>query len=256
MNTITGAILGDYVGSAYEGLDIKGFSLPLTVASSRITDDSIMTFATLHAISKNNSFKSSLRWFCRKYPAVGYGSTIEQWLAGEDVSILQSDSNGAAIRISPIACLDNELCEVLQMVDENARITHTDESAVNGACALAESIYLARRNTKKSEIKARIEQKYSFDLDFDAHDLYENYCFSTAATATVPIAIWLGLSARNVEHCLRLGLYIGGDTDSILSMATALSASFENAQPPLHLLQQLNKHISINYPDIKDVICH
>lgn len=252
MNTIRGACLGDFVGSAYEEAKVKGMMLPLTLPVSRITDDSVMTYATLEALTTRQPFATSLRVLCNRYADVGFGSTMEQWRAGEDASVLNSNSNGAAIRISPICCLDIGLSEVLHLVERNAGLTHTGEDAIIGACAMAESIYLARHGFNRSAIKHRIEHKYRYALEYDAQELFERLKFTADAAVTVPIAIWLGLTARDPLHCLRMGLFIGGDTDSITSMATALSSSFASAVIPDKPYRALISHLSINYPEIKE----
>lgn len=254
MNTVLGAILGDYVGSSYEGTGIKGLTLPLTLPTSQITDDSIMTFATLEALLTRQHFGTSLAEMCNRYPDNGFGSTMKQWLAGEDINYLNSDSNGGAIRISPIACLDTGLSQILRLVEHNTCLTHTGEGAIKGACALAESIHLARSNVDKYMIKQQIERKYQYTLEYNADDLYKHLSFTAEAAVTVPIAIWLGLVSRTPEQCLRLGLYIGGDTDSILSMALSLSLSFDSAAIPVQPYKELLRHLSFNYPEFKKML--
>lgn len=251
MNTIVGALLGDFVGSVYERSGCKGMTLPLTSSGSRITDDSVMTFATLQALKTRQPFARVLANLVGQYAHAGFGSTMQQWLAGEDASYINSNSNGAAIRISPLACLNIERSKMLRLVEINAAITHTGEYAVAGACALADAIYLARHGMGKPAIKHSIEQRYGLCLNYDANELFAHFTFTTAAVITVPIAIWLGVTARDPMHCLRLGLHIGGDTDSILSMAMALALSFEQAVVPKKPYNQLVKHLAIHYPEIK-----
>jgi len=254
LNAIKGAILGDYSGSGYEHAMIKGASLPLTLQTSCITDDSVMTFATLDALLTRRSFQSRLVAICNAHADVRFGDTMTQYLAGENPSYLSSNSNGAAIRMAPIACLNISLDNMLRLTERNAALTHTGEEAIKGASALTEAIYLARTGNTATAIKQRIERKYGYCLTYDANDLFHNLEFTTAAAITVPIAIWLGLTARNPEHCLRLGLHVGGDTDSIMSMATALAASFPGAVIPEQPYAQLLRHLSINYPDFKALL--
>ena len=66
----------------------------------------------------------------------------------------------------------------------------------------------------KDNIKHTIERNYRYTLDYDLDALFFELEFTTNAAITVPIAIYLGLVARDPAHCLRLGLYVGGDTDS------------------------------------------
>ncbi|WP_157980700.1 ADP-ribosylglycohydrolase family protein [Aliidiomarina taiwanensis] len=249
MQTITGAILGDFVGSVYEAAGIKGMMLPLVLTTSHITDDSMMTLATYWALTKEQSFAPWLKYACTQYPQVGFGATMEQWAAGESPVYLNANSNGAAIRISPIASLDTDLHTVLALVEENAALTHTGEDAITGARALAEAIYLARQGISKDTIRSTIERTYAYSLDYDIDALFHHFEFTTAAAETVPVAICLGLIARDPIHCLRLGLHVGGDTDSITSMATALAASFPGAHLPTEETQRLLSYLALHYPE-------
>lgn len=254
MDTLKGAILGDYVGSVYERANLKGLMLPLTLAQSHITDDAVMTLATLEALVSGTSFALVLSDMCHRYADVEFGLTMQQWLAGESAQYLCSNSNGAATRISPIACLDTHLDDVLRLVEQNVCLTHTGEQAIIGALALAESIYLARHGCRKSLIRQRIERHYRYALEFDIQALHRQFSFTTDARITVPVAIYLGLTANSPEHCLRLALHVGGDTDSIASMACALSSSFEEARVPHAPYKKLLHHLSIHYPELKSML--
>ena len=70
-----GAIVGDIIGSTYEGRDLKGFSLPFFTAQSRPTDETYLLLATADVIRhQNKSFAEAYREAYRKDPEAGYGA--------------------------------------------------------------------------------------------------------------------------------------------------------------------------------------
>ena len=80
-----GAIIGDTVGSIYEGHNIDTTEFPFFVERSHFTDDSVMTIAVaewlLHdsARSQQELEQSLVKWG-HKYPHAGYGGGFRTWL--------------------------------------------------------------------------------------------------------------------------------------------------------------------------------
>lgn len=69
-----GALTGDFVGSAYEDLEIKGYDLQLITADSRLTDDSFLLTATADALLHPRSFAEAYRDWAARYPATARAS--------------------------------------------------------------------------------------------------------------------------------------------------------------------------------------
>lgn len=153
MNTIKGAIIGDIVGSVFEGTvwsgdrfdeaysesfsyripelrakeeDIigkKAIDFPLFIDDSKFTDDTVLTAAMMQALSSTEKFiklpiitKLSIKLFYSQYKEVGYGAMFKSWAQEMDLSINgQSFGNGAAMRISPV--VQKALCENYSVQD-------------------------------------------------------------------------------------------------------------------------------------------
>ena len=67
-----GAVIGDIVGSVYEGNPIKTTEFPLFGLRAGYTDDTVLTIAIAYSISEGIDYATTLRRFGRNYTA-GYG---------------------------------------------------------------------------------------------------------------------------------------------------------------------------------------
>ncbi len=249
-----GPYVGDFVGSAYEHTDIKGFNLPLVTQQSNFTDDSIMTAATYKAIKGGLDFEKTLREMCSARHDAGFSETLKAFMAEEDMTYYESKGNGAAIRVSPIAYLADTLAEAIDSAVSNAMVTHNSKEAIQGAKAITTAIFLNKTNVPKEDIVDVIQKHFGYDLNYNIDELAENLEFTTDASITVPIAIFLGLTSHSVESCLRKGLHIGGDTDSILSMACAVLMANTETKCPDDVLKAMKMKAMINDEELFEIL--
>ena len=80
-----------------------------------------------------------------------------------------------------------------------------------------------------------------YPLDFTLDEIREGYAFDVSCAGSVPQAMEAFLEAEDFEDALRNAVSIGGDSDTIASMAGAVAAAFFTAfpgpsgsGPPLH----------------------
>lgn len=169
---LVGALVGDCLGSHYEGIsiiipweevtdytmtrinDIKG-SIPYT-------DDSAMTRAICKSLTKQRKYDnhSMANEFVKEFfnePMRGYGQAVGKVFERlrdndpEDVTLparTQFDGqgsygNGAAMRISPLALFSKSSLEIKEIACKNALITHAHVYGVNGAIIQAMAVYNA-----------------------------------------------------------------------------------------------------------------
>ena len=132
-----------------------------------------------------------------------------------------SYGNGAASRVAPVAQLDS-LDEVLAMAEASAKCTHNSDEGIRSAKAVAQTIWLARNDHTPEQVRELISLEY-YPLYYDLEELHENFSFCTDAEETVPVALWIALSSESFQEVMRKGLYVGGDTDTILSIAGAVA---------------------------------
>ena len=101
-----GAIIGDFCGSIYERRSVRWVGkTPLGVGPCRLTDDSILTFATAETILSGKTgaetfARAYMKW-ARDYPGRGYGHGFTRWVEAGELTKNDSFGNGSAMRASP-----------------------------------------------------------------------------------------------------------------------------------------------------------
>jgi len=182
-----GAIIGDIIGSPYEHHNIKTKDFPLFSGRSRFTDDTVLTVAFAEGLmdgfgdegKTEESVKSSMLKFGRRYPDAGYGGRFKKWLLSPDGESSSSYGNGAAMRVSPVGWLFGDLETTEKYAAVSARISHGHPEGIKGASSVAGAIYLARTAYDKAEIKKYVERRYGYDLSRRLDDIRPGYTLST-----------------------------------------------------------------------------
>jgi len=177
-----------------------------------------------------------------------------------------SFGNGAAMRVHPVALAnpdDEEKC--VSAARDQAETTHTHSQGVDGAVLLAVAVQralhgganvdimnaLSKRASKMEAVwqskMALIEECLTLDDDVKAKAKLGN---EVSAANSVPAAIYSALRVREeksqefegfslFEQALMLAYSFGGDTDTIGSMAGAISGALHGAEAiPGYLLKR------------------
>lgn len=223
-----GAIIGDIVGSPYEFANIKEKNFPFFSEDGFITDDSILTIATMKALMDGatfENFKFNYQVFGNKYPS-SYGGGFYSWLTSDDPQPYDSWGNGSAMRVSPVAWFYDKLEDVERVAEISASVTHSHPLGVKGAQATAVAIFLARTGKSKQEIKSYIENKYGYVLDFKLDEIRDAFTFDESCEGTVPPAIVAFLESTDFEDAVRNAVSIGGDSDTIAAITGSIAEAF------------------------------
>ena len=226
-----GALVGDIIGSAFEFNNVKSKEFSFFNKTTRFTDDSVLTLAVSNYFLKFNKSLNRgelikiIKETSLKYINAGYGPSFLKWLKSDSSSAYNSYGNGAAMRISPVAYIAKNLNEVIELSDFITSITHNHEEGIKGARSIATSIFLFLHGASKSEIKNYIESRY-YSLNFDYHELVNNYKFEVSCQKSVPQAIYLFLISTDYLDALKNAISIGGDSDTISDMVLALSEAY------------------------------
>ena len=255
IRSIIGGIIGDISGSTREGYGSNAASARLIItANSYFTDDSAMTIAVAEWLNNRETcnLKDCLIKWHDKYPNVGYGHLFNNFT--ETGEAQPSNANGGAMRVAPCAIYAQSLEEAMLLAEEQCKVSHTTDIAINGAKAIAAAIYIAKEETRKGKtdveikatIKSYIETHFGYNLDMPLEDIQERsirLAFSRAvfditkvatddyknnnmssASLSCPMAIQAFLLGNNYEESIRYALAMGGDSDSIACMAGSVSA--------------------------------
>ena len=223
-----GAIAGDIIGSVYEQYPIKNTSFPLFSASSQFTDDTVLTLAVANSILHKIDYATSLKAFARKYPDAGYGMSFCRWMRSSSVEPYRSWGNGSAMRVSPVGFAFNSTEAVLNEAEQSAAVTHNHPEGIKGAQATALAIYLARKGTDKAEIQHEITHRFDYHLDRSLDGIRATYFFDISCQGSVPESIIAFLESHDFEDAIRNAISLGGDADTMASIAGAIAQAFYN----------------------------
>ena len=221
-----GAIAGDIIGSIYEGNPIKTTDFPLFQASSRFTDDTVLTVATADAILNGIDYADAYGSYFRRYPNAGYGLSFIQWTSQPTQSPYGSWGNGSAMRVSPVGWVEDTLERVLARSEASASVSHNHPEGIKGAQATATAVFLARREKSKESIRTALEERFGYDLSRPLDDIRPTYHFDISCQGSVPQAIRAFLEGESFEDAVRLAVSLGGDSDTQACIAGAIAEAF------------------------------
>ena len=231
-----GAIIGDIVGSIYEFDNIKKKDFPFFQERMEYTDDSILTIATADWLLKGGSSGDFYLKYATDYPYPmgSYGTMFVQWVHRSRRGTMQpynSCGNGSAMRVGPVGWAFATEQETMNAAKASAECTHNHPEGIKGAQATALCIYLARQGKTPSEIKARIESDFGYDLSMSVDDIRPRYSWDGldgeisggTCQGSVPQAIVCALEADCFEDAIRNAISIGGDSDTIGCISGAIA---------------------------------
>lgn len=220
-----GGIAGDIIGSAYEKRNYRAKDFePLFHQRARFTDDTVCIVAVADALVNSIPPAKALQdWGRRYWENGGWGQRFALWLADDDPKPYGSWGNGGAMRVGPAALLARSLDEALELAHYVTAVTHNHPEGVKGAQATSASIYLARLGKSVTEIRNEIGRRFDYDLSATVDQIRPGYRHSEAAHRSVPQALVCAFEASDFEDAIRNAISIGGDSDTIASIAGAVA---------------------------------
>lgn len=229
-----GAIIGDIVGSPYEFGSDKTKDFLFFAPDCRPTDDSILTIAVGCACAEANchneyEFKHILAERMKEiglqYPDAGFGKRFYQWMIMDEDEPYGSNANGSAMRVSSTAWAVDTLDDVLTLAKWSAEITHDHPEGIKGAQAVAAAVFLARNGADKDKIRNYVEDNF-YDLAFTVDSIRDTYEYDVTCEGSVPQAIVCFLDSKDFEDAIRNAISLGGDGDTIASIAGAIAEAY------------------------------
>lgn len=190
-------------------------------------------------------------------------------------------TNGAAMRVAPLGCLlpSGDLPAFIEAVRQSCSPTHKSDIAVAGAFAIAWAVSRAIEGadwaTIKQELPARVEQvqqqhittfspslsrRLVWALEFTASlshrqdsealaELYHTVGAGMDTIESIPMALALvELADTDPQRCAILAANLGGDTDTIGAMATAICGALRSvAAFPTEWIATINSANKIDF---------
>ena len=113
------------------------------------------------------------------------------------------------------------------------QVTHNHPKGMNGALAVTDAIRLAQRGARPEVIRARITERYSYDLARSLDAIRPGYAFDVTCQGTVPPAIVCALEATGFEDAIRNAISIGGDSDTLAAITGSIANIMFGVPEPL-----------------------
>lgn len=226
-----GAIIGDIVGSSREWKNIKTEDFEMVTEESRFTDDTVMTLAVAEWLMADPNHREEtlvdyMQELGGQYFYAGFGGRFYRWLMSENPKPYGSFGNGSGMRVSPVGLYARSLDEALELARVSASVTHNHPEGIKGAQAIAACVYLQRNGQRdKKALQRYVEETFGYDLHRKLEDLRAGYRFDVSCQGSVPIAIMAFLQRDTAEAALRLAISMGGDSDTIGCMTTAIATA-------------------------------
>lgn len=252
-----GSFIGDIAGS-YREFSKNKFAEDGLLPSSDIvqnrsmyydvTDDSIMTLATMHALNviKQNKidycdsqyvFRDAYKEYGYRFSdyKYGYGSGFRAWLNG-DTNYLPYNScgNGSAMRVSPIGHIATSEDEVLQLAFASAACTHNHPEGIKGAQATALMIFLAKHNPGLifKDIWKYLKTQFLGYTPIMAYAHFDKVCPETMSLATNILlttknfhdAVFSAVTTPNADSDT-LGAIVGSIAEALYGIPDDIKAS-------------------------------
>lgn len=223
-----GAIIGDFCGSIYERRSVRwDGKTPLGVGPCRLTDDSILTFATAETILNGRTgaedfARAYMKW-ARDYPGRGYGHGFARWVESRELTKNGSFGNGSAMRVSPVGWAAATLDEALSLAKASAEYTHGHPEGIKGAQTIAGGVFLLRTGATNDELKNWVQSTFGYDLSRTVRQIAGGYRFDSTCQGSVPQAITCFLEAESFEGAVKNAFLLNGDVDTQADMAAALA---------------------------------
>ena len=236
---IIGAIVGDIQGSIYELQEDKDkikkdFSKKDKVLSANkqltYTDDTVLTIAIAKWLLEDKEHdKDTLidlfRLYGDSYQRYKFSRKFRDWIKSGSRKPLGDADDGSAMRVSPIGYYAKNIKECLELARISAEVTHNTEEGIRGAQAIAAAIFLNRYGLSKKEIKQYIGELFpTYNLKRKLDTIRPKYeqCFN--CDNVIPETLMCFIEGKDYTETVNLAISLGGDTDTMASMAGAIAA--------------------------------
>ena len=167
-----------------------------------------------------------MRAFGRKYPRAGYGRFFKAWIFSDNPQPYNAFTNGAAMKISPVAWWFDDLLTVEKFAGITAGVTHSHPEGIKGAQSTAAAIFMARSGKSKEEIRNYISTKYGYNLNRTCDEIRPVYDWDGSCQGTVPEAMVAFFDSIDFESAIRLAVSLGGDSDTLACITGGIAEAF------------------------------
>lgn len=253
---LLGGIIGDICGSVYEfsrwrTKDISKVNLYSPHAT--FTDDTICTIAVADYLITGEPIEDCLVRWVKKYNARGCAGMFKSWVYDDNRKPYGSWGNGAAMRISPVGFLPNNL--IYSKAEEVTNCTHNCKESLEAVHIITDiinALYTNGSHYSKSDLQSYLScTPYKHIINTTLDEIRPTYGFHVACQESVPESILCFLESEDYEHCIKLAISMGGDADTMACIAGSIAYPYYQEIPEKLIDFAIDKLDD----DIFDVIC-
>ena len=236
---IIGAIVGDIQGSVYElqedkdkikkNFSKKDKKLSINKQLS-FTDDTVLTIAVAKWLLEDKEHDKEklidlFKHFGGGYKPLTFSEKFKAWVRSDSRKPFGDADDGSAMRVSPIGYYAKNIKECLELARISAEVTHNTEEGIRGAQAIAAAIFLNRYGLSKKEIKQYIGELFpTYNLKKKIDTIRPKYEKCTNCDNVIPETLMCFIEGKDYTETVNLAISLGGDTDTMASMAGAIAA--------------------------------
>lgn len=233
-----GGIIGDVVGSIYEGHQWQRKDLDLVSSIPVVerkdikpmfeklkwvrkdqawTDDTLCTLGLYHAYLYKEDPTEALVRFCQAYndESTGFGKSFAQWL--DNPVPYNSLGNGSIMRIGFIPYINEPLSAKLKLGHDYTAISHNHEDsfvAVESFITICDALQQAKEQglDHKSILTDYLKMN---GIEDTVESLHDEFKFELNAKKTLNQSVVILAESNSFEEALVNCMYVGGDADTL-----------------------------------------
>lgn len=254
---LVGALVGDCVGAPYEGsgpVDLAGarrrIEHALDATPLRYTDDTQLTMALAEHLVDDDAHVDGAAFVARILGRFerrrGYGAGMVQlvdlWRDGTPIDRARtavfsdgSFGNGAAMRVAPVGVRwagDPAMLDAAAA--RSAAVTHAHPVGIDGAVVQARAIAAAATagaftvrtlealDASTAPLARGLVAAAALGSGTSPRRVARRLGSDVTAHRSLPAALWCAATAGDIAEAITRALAVGGDTDTIASMAAAI----------------------------------
>ena len=263
-DAVWGAIIGDIAGSRFEFNPTDDYDFEMFTDECDYTDDTICTVAVADALLRDKDFGENIHDWCRRFPHPmgGYGGSFRKWVLSNNPQPYNSFGNGAAMRVSPVACWygGDNLNKVMQSAEATATPTHNHPEGIKGAQTVALAIAIALKNSRlrKKDEAADVKSLLQACVDFSGYNIELNdedvrNHFEETCQGTVPVALWIIGKSHSFGSAIRYAVSLGADADTLGAIVGSIAGAIWGI--PHRFIERARLYLPMEMRDVIKEFC-
>lgn len=185
--------------------------------------------------------------------STGFGKNFQLWL--DNIQPYQSYANGSIMRIGFIPFLPLSLSQKLTLGYEVTKISHNHPHSYQAVQNYITLCHALKEDLTYHDYSKGCLKTYLLNQEFDltVEDMHKENCFELDALYTLSQAVSIVYESSSFEEVLRHSFYVGGDSDTIATVACNLASIIYQIPPELLRVAELSMATN---QELYDLVVH